>query len=62
MYVNNFDDGHVEVEYILAHTGHALSHDELKHLPSPASSGNKIKPWYKSFSYLKKMVRNNEAI
>ena len=42
MYVNNFDDGHVEVEYIPAHTGHTLSHDELKHLPIPASTKEEV--------------------
>ena len=45
----NFCDGHVEVEYIPAHTGHALYHkSELQKLPLPASkgrSGNETKPW-----------------
>ena len=42
MYVNNFDDGHVEVEYIPAHTGHTLSHDELKYLPLPARTKEEV--------------------
>ena len=42
MYVNNFDDGHVEVEYIPAHTGHTLSHDELKYLPLPAHTKEEV--------------------
>ena len=57
MYVTNFEDGHMEVDYIPAHTGHTLSHSELKHLPIPANTkeevATKLKPWYKSFTYPK---------
>ena len=42
MYVNHFNDGHVEVEYIPAHTGHTLDHSELKHLPLPASAKDNV--------------------
>ena len=42
MYVNNFEDGHVEVDYIPAHTGHTLSHSELKHLPIPANTKEEV--------------------
>ena len=42
MYVNNFYDGHVEVEYIPAHTGHILSHDEIKHLPLPQTTKEEV--------------------
>ena len=38
MYANHFSDGHVEVEYIPAHTGHTLGHDQLKYLPLPDSA------------------------
>ena len=39
MYVDNFSDGHVIVEYIPAHTEHTLYHkEELHNLPLPASS------------------------
>jgi len=39
MYVNNFEDGHVEVEYISAHTGHTL---KIKYLPLPASTKEEV--------------------
>ena len=42
MYVNNFEDGHMEVDYIPAHTGHTLSHSELKHLPIPANTKEEV--------------------
>ena len=43
MYVENFCDGHVEVEYIPAHTGHTLFHkSELQKLPLPASSKEEV--------------------
>ena len=42
MYVNNFHDGHVEVEYIPAHTNHTLGQDELKHLPLPISTKEEV--------------------
>ena len=42
MYVDNFDDGHVEVEYIPAHTGHDLSHNELRHLPLPLNTKEEV--------------------
>ena len=42
MYVDNFDDGHVEVEYIPAHTGHDLSHNELRHLPLSVSTKEEV--------------------
>jgi len=34
-YANHFNDGHVEVEYMPAHTGHDLDHCELNYLPLP---------------------------
>ena len=37
MYVNEYDDGHVEVTYITAHTNHELDAAELPHLPLPDS-------------------------
>ena len=39
MYVDNFEDGHVEVEYISAHTGHTL---EIKYLPLPFSTKEEV--------------------
>ena len=42
MYVNHFNNGHVEVEYIPAHTGHTLSHSELKYLPLPGSAKEEV--------------------
>ena len=42
MYVNNFHDGHVKVEYIPAHTNHTLGQDELKHLPLPISTKEEV--------------------
>ena len=42
MYVNHFNDGHVKVEYIPAHTGHTLSHGELKYLPLPGSTKEEV--------------------
>ena len=35
IYANHFIDGHVEVEYIPAHTGHELDRCELNYLPLP---------------------------
>ena len=37
IYANHFSDGHVEVEYIPAHTGHELDRSELNYLPLPGS-------------------------
>lgn len=42
MYVNDFHDGHVEVEYIPAHTNHTLGHGELKYLPLPMSTKEEV--------------------
>ena len=43
MYVDNFSDGHVVVEYIPAHTGHTLLHEEeLHNLCLPASSKEEV--------------------
>lgn len=42
MYINYFHDGHVEVEYIPAHTNHTLGKDELKHLPLPANTKEEV--------------------
>ena len=42
MYVNHFNNGHVEVKYIPAHTGHAVTHSELKYLPLPGSNKEEI--------------------
>jgi len=39
MYVNSFEDGHVDVEYIPAHTGHTL---EINYLPLPASTKEEV--------------------
>ena len=36
------NNGHVEVEYIPAHNGHALGHNELKHLPLPGSVQDEV--------------------
>ncbi len=38
MYVNEFRDGHVDVTYITAHTGHDLGNHELPFLPLPKST------------------------
>ena len=38
MYVNEFEDGHVEVNYVSAHTGHELNSFETKYLPLPDST------------------------
>ena len=38
MYVNEFEDGHVEVKYISAHTGHELNSSEIKYLSLPEST------------------------
>lgn len=37
MYVNQFKNGAIAVEYISAHTGHDLGPQEIKHLPLPNS-------------------------
>ena len=37
MYVNKFQDGHVELTYVKGHTGHELGVCELPHLSIPAS-------------------------
>ena len=37
MYVNEFEDGHVEVTYIRGYTGHELGICELPHRSIPAS-------------------------
>jgi len=39
MYVNNFEDGHVEVEYISTHTSHNLN---IKYLPLPTSTKEEV--------------------
>ena len=38
MYVDEYLDGHVEVKYIPAHTGHELGSCEIKQLPLPEST------------------------
>ena len=38
MYVDEYQDGHVEVSYITAHSGHDLGTCELPHLPLPSST------------------------
>ena len=38
MYVNEFEDGHVEVKYISANTGHELNSSEIKYLSLPEST------------------------
>ena len=38
MYVDEFADGHVEVTFIPAHTGHELGRSEIKQLPLPQST------------------------
>lgn len=42
MYATEFKDGHVEVKYISAHTGHELGMPELPHLPLPNSVKEEI--------------------
>lgn len=42
MYLNNFHDFHVEVQYIPAHTYHTLGHGELKHLPLPIGTKEEV--------------------
>ena len=37
VYVNKFQDGHVELTYVKGHTGHELGVCELPHLSIPAS-------------------------
>ena len=42
MYVNHFTNGHVEVKYIPAHTGHGVTYSELKHLSLPGSAKEEV--------------------
>ena len=42
MYVTEYKDGHVDVKYISAHTGHELGTSELCHLPLPKSVKEEI--------------------
>lgn len=42
MYVNQYHDGSIEVQYIPAHTGHALGIDQLPALPLPKSVKNDV--------------------
>ena len=37
MYVDEFSDHHVEVNYITAHNGHEVGVCEIPHLPLPPS-------------------------
>ena len=39
MYVNKFEDGHLEVEYISAHTSHTLN---IKYLALPTSTKEEV--------------------
>ena len=41
LYVDQYEDGHVGVTYISAHT-HQLGPSELKHLPLPQSTKDEI--------------------
>ena len=42
IYVNHFSDGHVEIEYIPAHTGHELNRDEINYIPLPENAKEEI--------------------
>ncbi|XP_065893096.1 FRAS1-related extracellular matrix protein 2-like isoform X2 [Dysidea avara] len=42
IYVNHFNDGHVEIEYIPAHTGHELNRDEINYIPLPENAKEEI--------------------
>ena len=42
MYTDEYDDGHVSVKYISAHTGHDLGPQELKYLPLPNSTKEQV--------------------
>ena len=42
MYATEFNDGHVEVKYISAHTAHELGVPELPNLPLPKSVKEEI--------------------
>ena len=37
MYVNEYHDNHVEVDYVSAHTNHELGAKEMPYLPLPSS-------------------------
>jgi len=39
MYMNKYEDGHVEVEYISAHSSHTLN---IKYLPLPTSTKEEV--------------------
>ena len=38
MYVDEYGDGHVEVMYLTAHSGHELGSSQLPYLPLPNST------------------------
>ena len=38
MYVDEYEDGHVEVTYLTAHSGHELGSNQLLYLPLPNST------------------------
>ena len=38
MYVDEYEDGHVEVTYLTAHSGHELGSNQLPYLPLPNST------------------------
>lgn len=42
MYVDEYFDHHVEVQYITAHTNHQLGAVELPHLPLPKSTREEV--------------------
>lgn len=42
MYTDQYQDGHITVKYISAHTGHDLGPQELKFLPLPTSTKEQV--------------------
>ena len=42
MYVDEYRDGHVEVMYLTAHSGHELGSNQLPYLPLPISTKENV--------------------
>lgn len=42
MYTDQYEDGHIYVKYISAHTGHDLGPQEFKYLPLPKSTKEQV--------------------
>ncbi len=42
MYVDEYRDGHVEVMYLTAHSGHELGANQLPYLPLPTSTKENV--------------------